>query len=399
MEKTNPLYYDEPYRTEFSARVIDVNTSGQECEIVLDRTCFYPEGGGQPSDIGTIEDIPVLHVYKKDGVIYHRVSSTPKTEDVKGKIDWSHRFDYMQQHTGQHIISAVLYQSLGYNTVSVHFGEDYTSVEADTENMEQEELDRLEEEVNSLINRNIPVEENWTTSEDLDEYSLRRPTAVTGDVRVISLEKFDSVACGGVHCRTTGEVGLVKIIGTEKIRGRIRILFKIGGRAYKDYHIKTDAVTKLSTLLSAPLEELPERASAVLEENTQLKQELAALKREKILAEADRMYNTTPPDEDGIRRLGEALTEYENRDIMDLAKHLIRGSGIHVCLILKESDSLFWCIGCSDDLEFPFKEARAELLQAIEGKGGGRFPVWQGMGRNPKGIEEFIKVWRRNTGL
>ncbi len=398
MERTKPLYYDEPYLTEFNARVIDVNTSDREYEIVLDKTCFYPEGGGQPSDIGTINDIPVSHVYKKNGVIYHRASSAPKTEDVRGKIDWNHRFDYMQQHSGQHIISAVLYQSMGYNTVSIHFGEDYTSVEADTENMEQEEMVRLEEEVNSIINRNISVEENWTTGENLDEYSLRRPTSVTGDVRIISLGTFDSVACGGVHCRTTGEVGLVKMIGTEKIRGRIRILFKIGRRAYKDVRIHTDVAAQLWTLLSAPLEELPGRASAVLEEYTQLKQELAALKREKVLAEADRMYNTTPPDEDGIRRLGEVLTEYENRDIMDMAKHLIRGSCIHVCLILKETDSLFWCIGCSEDLEFPFKEARAELLQAIEGKGGGRFPVWQGMGRNPEGIEEFIKVWRRNTG-
>lgn len=397
MEPTKLLYYEDAYRIDFSARVLAVEPAGEEYDIVLDRTCFYPEGGGQPSDIGTLGGKTVTHVRKKDGVVYHRMPTAPDTAEVHCLVDWAHRFDYMQQHSGQHIVSGVLYRSLGYNTVSIHFGDDYTSIETDAEDLKENELERLEDETNALICRNIPLETIWTTSDNLEAFSLRRDTSVTGDVRVVRVGDYDEVACGGVHCGRTGEVGLVKITGSEKIRGRTRLLFKLGRRAYEDYRLKSSVTDRLGTLFSAPPEELTARAESVLEENTALKQEAAALRRERALAEADRMLRDTPPDKDGIRRVGTPLSGYDTREVIEMMKHLVREQKVHACLVLNRGEELFWCIGCSGELDFPFNDCRTELLAAVDGKGGGRHPMWQGMGKAPAGTEEFIRLWRGRT--
>ena len=329
--------------------------------------------------------------------MYHRMPSVPEKEEVDGEINWERRFDYMQQHSGQHILSAVLYRVMGYNTVSVHFGEEYASIETDAEHIKDSELVLLEEESNSLICRNIPIRGTWTTSDNLEGYSLRRETKVTGDVRIVALEDFDAVACGGVHCTSSGEVGLVKIIGIEKIRGRTRILFKMGRRAYEDYRLKTDITAHLCTLFSSRPEELSDRASAVLGENISLKQEIAALKREKLRDEVDRLIRETPAGKDGVKRIGKCLAGYEPREIVDMAKNLIHGSGVQVCLVLDGEDGLFWCIGCSQELDFPFPACRGDLLAAVDGKGGGRHPLWQGMGGNASGRNRFLEIWRKHV--
>ena len=207
MEKTELLFYNDPYMTGFHARVKAVERANGEFEIVLDRTCFYPQGGGQPADTGSIDGIPVTDVKKKDGLVYHRMPSVPEKEEVDGEINWERRFDYMQQHSGQHILSAVLYRVIGYNTVSVHFGEEYASIETDAEHLTDSELVLLEEESNSLICRNIPIRGTWTTSDNLEGYSLRRETKVTGDVRIVALEDFDAVACGGGPLHVVGRSG------------------------------------------------------------------------------------------------------------------------------------------------------------------------------------------------
>ena len=397
MNKTELLYYNDPYQFDFSARVLSCERNEGAYDIILDRTCFYPEGGGQPADTGTIDGKAVTHVRKNDGVVYHRMASEPEATAVHCVVDRSHRTDYMQQHTGQHILSAVLYRSMGYNTVSVHFGDEYASIEIDTDTLGPEGIERLEDETNALICRNMPIHETWTTSDRLNDFSLRRPSSVEGDVRVISIGDYDTVACGGVHCSSTGEIGLVKVLGTEKIRGRTRLLFKIGRRAYEDYRLKHAVAAELGVLFSSQPAELVARAGAALDEITTLKQELATLKREKIIAEADRLLANTDPDENGLRRIACMYPDYENRDIIDLVKHLIRAEGVHACCISPREDDLFWCFGCSEELDVPFPTWRNEILAPIEGKGGGRHPLWQGMGRNTAGTEEFTRLWRRMT--
>src|SRR6056297_1028030 len=150
------LCYESPYESSFTATVTEVEPAGKEWAVQLDRTLFYPEGGGQPSDIGWIDNIEVSRVEKRKDSVWHYLAAKPENEQVRGLIKWSHRFDYMQQHTGQHILSAVMYRRFGYNTVAVHQGDEYTTIEIDRESISQDEISEIETAAIELINQNLP---------------------------------------------------------------------------------------------------------------------------------------------------------------------------------------------------------------------------------------------------
>ena len=234
---TELLYYKDPYQTDFTATVLSVEkVTGKEekWDVILDRTCFYPEGGGQPSDFGEIDGIRVEHVYKKDGDIFHRMVAAPDIKEVYCRIDWSHRYDYMQQHTGQHIISGALYES-GYETISVHQGMSITTIEVDKSDIPDEDLKLIEDLSNRVISKNIGVCSEWVNDTELEGLSLRRQSKVSGKIRIIRVGDYDQVACGGVHTKSTGEIECVKYVSVEKIRGHARIGWKIGRRVLDDY--------------------------------------------------------------------------------------------------------------------------------------------------------------------
>src|SRR6056297_691685 len=200
------LCYESPYESSFTATVTEVEPAGKEWAVQLDRTLFYPEGGGQPSDIGWINDIPVRHVVKQNGELWHYLDRAPSEVKVQGKIDWDHRYDYMQQHTGQHILSAVMYRDFGYNTVAIHQGEETTTIEIDTDDIEEKTISAIEKKAMDIVSQNLPMDTNWVKDDEIDKYDLRRDPKVSGDIRLVAIEGYDTVACGGVHTATTGEV-------------------------------------------------------------------------------------------------------------------------------------------------------------------------------------------------
>jgi len=389
---TELIFYHDAYQKTGSARVRSVTQQGTRWAVLLDRTIFYPEGGGQPADKGMLAGIPVADVRRDGDEVIHLLDQAPPL--VPGdssllELDWGHRYDFMQQHTGQHIISGVLHQDFGISTVSVHQGDEVTTIETDCADLTEEQLFSVTLRVQQIIGENLPVAPNLLHESDAQLSKLRREPKVSGTVRVISLGGYDHAACGGVHLRCTGEVLLAMCTATEKIRGRIRTAWKIGERALRDYHRKHLALERAGTLSSAPPLEVPDRLEKLLEENRSLVYEKNQLKRQRA---ADMVQ--------GIFSRGETAAGYrvalESMELDDpeLLKHL---PGMlppdfpsFFCLAALVNGEVRWCIAASPSLKLPFQQIRSELLPLIEGKGGGKPPFWQGAGKDPSGTESFL---------
>ncbi len=396
---TEKLYYENPGQTEFSARILGIEKDKKGWKVVLDRTCFYPEGGGQPADRGTINGISVIDVQKENGKIFHYLNDKPENDHITGKVDWDHRFDYMQQHTGQHILSGVLKRMGDFDTVSVHQGEEYTTIEIAQQEIAEEEIYRAEDLANEIINRNIPVEAVWTTSDKLDAFPLRREAKVTGKVRIIRIDDIDCVACGGLHTATTGEVGLVKNIGTERIRGRVRLVWKIGKRAYRDYRQKTEIISRLIDMFSARLDDLIEKIEKQQEELVKRARTISEL--QKRLAEmsagilCEKAVETPSGNRIVVGRMDDIPMDSLRKAAIKLAEEDSgKAVGVYVCLLGIEGERINWCLSVSEGLDLPFDRIRRELLPVIGGKGGGKYPLWQGIGEKIEGLNLFLENFK-----
>lgn len=277
---TDLLYYKNVYQVEFKAKILSIDQVKDKYVIVLDATCFYPEGGGQPADAGWLNDVRVVDVQSQNGEVIHYTEDPIKGETVRGKIDWEKRFDFMQQHTGQHLLSQSLVRVGKYRTVSVHLGDSYTSVEIDAAQIPDEEIYTVEKIANEAIGKNLPIETHWVDPAEVHRYHLRKPPPKVEKVRVVQIEGFDSSSCGGTHVSRTGEVGIIKIIGQEKIRGHVRLLAKIGQRAIQDYDRKIKLIQELNRMLSCGEEDIPARVNNLEDEVRNLSRELAKAQAE-----------------------------------------------------------------------------------------------------------------------
>lgn len=423
---TEALYYQNPYQTEFDARIVATETAegggGDErggargnggrggpagrIWVELDRTCFYPEGGGQPADRGQLNDIPVLDVQKRDGRILHLVDAVPAAAGatVHGRLDEAMRRDYMQQHTGQHIISAVMIEVGGYETISVHQGEEYTTVDFDAADIPPEDLERAEERANAVVGENRPVTTFQAESGQAAELGLRRPPKFEGRIRIVEVEGTDRVACGGVHCTRTGEVGIVKLIGTETIRGNVRTVWKIGDRALADYRLKTEVCTTLVDAFSAKVPELPERAAKLEENLRQAEYDIGRLQKRlaaqiaKGLVAADGDVGADAAGSEAPSVITHHFTDEAKELFRAVAEDLAERPGIAALLTNEADDRLQWIVVATEGAEIDFNHIRSELLPLVDGKGGGKPPIWQGVGNSPAGAEELAAGFRRLTG-
>lgn len=399
---TEKLFYDDPYLCNFTAHIKGKEQTPNGWKLELDRTAFYPEGGGQPADRGTLDDIEVTDVQKEGDRVYHFVQSLPDSETVSGTIQWDHRFEYMQQHTGQHILSAVLKRVSDSATVAVHQAEDYTSIEINHSDFSPEQIERIEEAANALVCANQPVYSYLNGETPISSFPIRRETKYKENVRLVqvggaSLELVseadlnnarevlsgeidftseglkDLAACGGVHTRRTGEVGLIKFKGQEKVRGRLRLFWLIGNRAYRDYREKTAITDKIGEALSVPLENISsefDRFKASLGEekrrNSDLLKGMALLKAEEIRAENQAGINTF------------VLDDVDPAYFKQITISLSSFSNMCLCLINVKGEIGQWTVLSTGEKPFDFNTFRGEILPLVEGKGGGKSPLWQG---------------------
>jgi len=405
---TEQLYYTDPRLSCFEARVLRQKSVGERWAVILDRTAFYPEGGGQPADRGTLNDLPVLDVQKKGEEICHYLAE-PLPEGtavegtmVQGTIDWARRFEFMQQHTGQHIVSASLIEAAGYPTISAYLGERYTAVEIDSDEIRDKEIEAAEALANQRVTRNLPVQIHWIRPQEAERYNLRKPPPDVEHLRIVQIEGVDAVACAGIHVATTGEVGLIKYDGLEKIRGRLRLHWLIGERAYRDTRDKDRLIAALNRELTCGTEDIlpsvQDLRNKIRERDqriSQLAKSLAGQRVQDLLERAE--------TRGGVRLILKSFSSDESSSVQTVYQNLLDQPKTVACILFHRNDVVQWRIGCSEDLDLPWRQILPGLFPLIGGKGGGKGRSWQGVASNPEGVERFLDalqeaVWKQLSG-
>lgn len=264
------VYHRNPYLKEWETEPVFSKTDERGTWYSFKETIFYPQGGGQSSDKGWINSIDVIDVQLSDGEIWHLLGS-PIKDEASMRLDWNHRYTNMQQHTGQHILSACFKRYHNLDTISVHLGSDITMIELDATEIEAHILDDTEIAANQMIRDNLSVESIIINRDQLNEYSIRREIKAKDEkVRLVRIGEIDCVGCGGIHVRSTAEVGLIKILGLEKIRGHVRIKIKIGSSAYQYFSQLHQTLQNVSTNLTTSVEDLAERIESLQTEKREL---------------------------------------------------------------------------------------------------------------------------------
>ena len=295
---TDRLYYHDSYLTEFRARVVDASPDRQR--VYLDRTAFYPTSGGQPFDTGELGGVKVLEVADEGDRIVHVLGGAlAEGAEVAGRIDRDRRFDHMQQHTGQHLLSAVLIELFDAPTVSFHLGADACTIDV-ARGLTPEQLREAERRANQIVFENRPVTVSFQDS--AEDLALRKPTEREGTVRIISIDNLDRSACGGTHVRATGEIGPILIRKLDRIRGNLRIEFLCGGRAVARARADFEALSEIARVFSSPLDDAPGLVAAQrekLQESERVRQKLAT---ELAQASGRALYAEAVAGPDGMRR-------------------------------------------------------------------------------------------------
>ncbi|HET8625200.1 MAG TPA: alanyl-tRNA editing protein [Gemmatimonadales bacterium] len=295
---TERLYYTDAYLARFDGTVVDRHDDGRR--IYLDRTAFYPTSGGQPHDLGRLDDVSVVDVVDEGNRIAHVLAEPLASETVTGELDWARRFDHMQQHTGQHLLSAVVADLFGFGTVSVHFGPATSTIDLDTPAIDPAQVTGAEARVNAAVWEQRPVD---VTFEDASTAGgLRKPTDREGVIRIVGIRGLDRSACGGTHVRNTAEIGPVLLRGAERVRKSVRLEFVCGMRAIGAARADRQLLARLSAQSSAAPEDLP----GILESQRAELKAAAAARREAVESlagyRAREMYQATAPDAAGLRR-------------------------------------------------------------------------------------------------
>lgn len=365
-EETKRLYFENPYLTEFEAEVVEKLIHAQKPALILDQTCFYPESGGQLSDRGTIDGIEVIQVLEKNNRILHLLEEDRSTTKILGRIDWQRRFDHMQQHAGQHILSQVFLELHRAETLSFHLGEASSTVEIDLRKISEEEVEEVEKRANQIVFQDREIKSYFVSDDEIERIPLRRPPKKKGLIRVVEIADFDYSACGGTHPRRTGEIGLIKILRWERIRDNIRFEFVCGKRAITDYVWKNRSLRQLSTIFTVHEMEVLSSVERLLTDLKAQKKEKKKLQQRMIQYEA----------EDIAKKAGEKIIKniFRGRahdDVRFLALNIIKKGDFVVLYGLKSEKRIQLILARSDNITIDLRELVPELSSLIKGKGGG----------------------------
>src|SRR2546427_1323695 len=251
--KTERLYYNDPYLLEFDANITEAKAVGHRLGVVLDKTAFYPTSGGQPNDLGTINDVPLVDCLEDEasGNIIHVIDGTVTGPSVHGRIDPARRTDHMQQHSGQHVLSQAFVELFNWPTVSFHLGTVSCTIDLPADSVLREQAEAAEELANRIVRENRSVVVRYIAHENVAEAGLRKPTERSGDIRVIDIAGYDRSACGGTHVRTTGEIGPILITGIERAKKQTRVEFICGNRVLQYTRQANRTLESISQTISA----------------------------------------------------------------------------------------------------------------------------------------------------
>ena len=387
---TARLYYQDPYVATFEATVVQHVRSADQLSVILDKTHFYPTSGGQPCDLGTINGVPVLDVsiQEKDGAILHLLADEIWDDHVHAEIDWSRRFDHMQQHTGQHILSAAFVRITDSETIGFHLGAEASTIDLNAKKLLPAQIEQVEELVNEIIFSNRPVRSTIVSSEQAARLPLRKQAKVLERVRIVDIGEFDLNACGGTHVSNTGQVGLLKIVGLEH-RGRgLRVEFLCGWRALADYRFKNHLVNKLSNEFTVSNREIDQAISRFRHEVKALRSRMRKANTKLIEYEAGEMLRNA--DVQGkLRVVSAVFTERDQHEISLLAKILADQPGL-VILLGVAGDKSHILFARAQDVDRDMRLLLKAALRVLGSTaGGGRPEMAQGGG--PAADEERVE--------
>ena len=311
MEK---LYEENPFLARFTAQVRSCAQGRNGWDVILDQTAFYPEGGGQPYDLGTLGGVQVLEVHEREGHVVHTCSAPlEEGSTVEGEIDWARRFDLMQHHSGEHIVSGLAHTMYGCDNVGFHMGADVITIDLNVE-LTQDQVRALEEAANRYIWEDHPVQITYPSPEELAHLEYRSKKAIQGQVRIVSFPGADTCACCGTHVSSSGQVGLVKLLSCQKFRSGVRIELVCGGRAFAHLSQVWEQNHQISNLTSAKLLETASAVERLLAENQALKSRILTLEDAHFAALAQQYQGAGDVvlfeedlKPDGLRRLTAAV--------------------------------------------------------------------------------------------
>ena len=380
---TEKLYYLDSHMAEFTARIISCEETKKGFLVVLDKTAFFPEGGGQAPDTGFIAGLRVSDVQEKDGVIYHLCDSALSAgEDVPCRIDWEPRLRRMQSHSGEHIVSGLAHRLYGCENVGFHMGEDGMTIDFDRE-LGWDELMEVEKQANEAVRKNVPIRAWLPEEEELRSLDYRSKLELTENVRIVDIEGYDLCACCAPHVNCSGEIGLVKILDSQRHRGGVRITLICGEQAYEDYRAKQQSVTEISQLLSAKRDEVVPAVQRILRENLAAKEKADRLSMAMVGMMAEAAVST----EGSICVFDSILDDIAQRELCNL---LMEKCGGLACVFCGSDDEGWRYIIGSRHIDLR-KNTKA-INAAIEGRGGGKEMMIQGRAAGKKeNIEENIK--------
>ena len=362
MVETRRLYYEDVYIKEFKAKVKECRKGEKFYEIILDQSAFYPEGGGQPCDLGTLGGAEVKDVQEKDGELIHYMeTSFDPGDEVQGKINWERRFDLMQQHSGEHIVSGLVHEKYGYDNVGFHMSSDVITIDFSGV-LTEEQLAGIEEETNRKIWENGEVEIFYPKKEELERLPYRSKKELTGKVRLVQFPGADLCACCGTHVMRAGEIGMVKLLTVEKFREGVRVTM-ISGRRVLDYlNMVNGQNHQISVKLSAKTEETAQAVERLHEENYRLKGQILHLTQELCDTEAKRFEGAGNVlifheglEGDSVRKMADAVME--------------TCAGCCAVFSRNEDGSYKYAIG---EKNGDLRQFTKEMNQALNGRGGGK---------------------------
>lgn len=384
--ETEKLYYQDPYLTTFTAKVLTCEPAKTGFLVTLDRTAFYPEGGGQPADHGTLGAAAVTDVHEKDGVIFHTCDAPVETgAAVEGSIDWPRRFDHMQQHSGEHILSGLLCSLYDCDNVGFHLGADTVTIDYNRE-LTWEQVLEAERRANETIWADTPVEITFPSPEALEQLHYRSKKELTGQVRIVTFPGADCCACCGTHVRRAGEVGLIKVLSCQKFREGVRMEILCGQRAYRYLSQVYDQDHAVAQLLSvkpqdtlAAVERQNAELTAAKQRMTELEDQLFSLRAQALTGLGDVLLVEPPMRPDGARKLADAVA---------------KAAGGLAAVFAGEGNSHVYALVQADGGDITPLVKR--LNAALSGRGGGRNGFAQG---SVQADESAIRAFFHKEGM
>jgi alanyl-tRNA synthetase len=403
MSATERLYYNDSRLLEFDARVIDLSARDDGAvAVILDRTAFYPTGGGQPNDTGTLGEARVVDCIDAEdaGVLHVIQGPTPEIGDtIHGKIDWLRRLDHMQQHTGQHVLSAAFVKLFDAPTRSFRVLEHECEIDVALDNPSDERIEQAVDLANQIVWESRPVKISEVSPEAAALLPLRKEPARAGELRVIEIRDFDLTPCGGTHAKSTGEVGAIAVRSWERAKGLTRIQFMAGIRVLADYRKANRTATDVAAMFSAGREDSPALVAKLVEENKKLgrrvrelnevacrveAEELLKSSRVRTGSGSDRVANST------LQVITKVFTDRDADSLKHLALALVTHSNVIALLGSRDGDTARLVFARSADASGDMNALMRKACEMIDGRGGGKPDMAQGGGKNAAALDEAL---------